>query len=416
MTMPDGIDPDVIPIRNDLATVRELLDWCGFTKSLEFGSDGHEHQVKALENLAAVCLSISPARREVLKHNARLYMVESWGWADFEAREALRAVGADRIAADSGKEFHWVDDVSIADLEPASPLVGHHLAQGAFAGIYGPSGSGKTFIGLDLALCVGTGHRWHGFDVVQGPVAYILAEGAGGIAQRVAAWKEVHSWTVPANLRFLLEPVRFLNPSHVAALLSDIATWDQPPVLIEVDTLAHSLTPGDENATRDMNQFIAAVNLVRRTTGAAVVVVHHTGWEPKRERGSTAFRGAVDTMIKVVNGDGVITLSCEKQRDTAPFATMRFRLRAVGDSCVVERAEESDLDTLTAPRIQSLQALRDADVGDGLAFSRWLDVAEQPKASFARNVKWLLSAEYIKKGGKPARYSLTDKGEEVVAT
>ena len=90
-------------------------------------------------------------------------------------------------------------------------------------------------------------------------------------------------------------------------------------------------------------------------------------------------------------------------------------MRVVGDSGVCDCAEKGELDNLTAPRIPSLQALGDADVGDGLGFTQWLDVAKQLKASFVRNMDWLLDGEYIRKQGKPARYSLTAKGKEVVA-
>ncbi len=123
--------------------------------------------------------------------------------------------------------------------------------------------------------------------------------------------------------------------------MDSIASWDPAPRLILVDTLAHCIAPGDESATRDMGAFVAAVNAVRRQTGAAVGVIHHTGWDVKRERGSTAFRGAVDTMIKVVmDEDKTITMSCDKQRDDAPFPDQKFVLEPYFDSCVLELASE----------------------------------------------------------------------------
>ena len=45
---------------------------------------------------------------------------------------------------------------------------------------------------LDLGLSVATGRQWLGKPVEKGLVVYIAAEGVGGLAKRVAAWKLVN--------------------------------------------------------------------------------------------------------------------------------------------------------------------------------------------------------------------------------
>ena len=35
---------------------------------------------------------------------------------------------------------------------------------------------------------------------------------------------------------------------------------------------------------------------MRTETGAGSLIVHHTGWNPERERGSTVLRGALDVL------------------------------------------------------------------------------------------------------------------------
>ena len=52
---------------------------------------------------------------------------------------------------------------------------------------WGPSGSGKTFTILDLALAIGNGVPWLGFDTLPGTVAYAAGEGGGGLGIRVKA-------------------------------------------------------------------------------------------------------------------------------------------------------------------------------------------------------------------------------------
>jgi len=58
----------------------------------------------------------------------------------------------------------------------------------------------------------------------------------------------------------------------------------------------------------------------------AVMLVHHTGHANQdRARGSTAFKGALDTEI-IVNqlGDHDLTTKCEKQKDGTPFEMRQF--------------------------------------------------------------------------------------------
>ena len=40
--------------------------------------------------------------------------------------------------------------------------------------LYGPPGAGKSFVALDFALSVASGRAWHGHEVRQGPVLYVV--------------------------------------------------------------------------------------------------------------------------------------------------------------------------------------------------------------------------------------------------
>jgi len=72
--------------------------------------------------------------------------------------------------------------------------------------------------------------------------------------------------------------------------------------------------------------------------GCPFLWVHHTGWDGKRERGSSAFRGAADTtMVLAKSKAGVLTLTCEKSRHTAPFPPLGVRLLPAHGSCIVRR-------------------------------------------------------------------------------
>jgi len=65
---------------------------------------------------------------------------------------------------------------------------------------------------------------------------------------------------------------------------------------------------------------------LREEFGAAVLIVHHTGWDGARERGHSAQRGAADTvmLLERAHKDDSLTrdpvrLRCLKQKDAAEF-------------------------------------------------------------------------------------------------
>ena len=107
-----------------------------------------------------------------------------------------------------------------------------------------------------------------------------------------------------------------------------------------------------------MGAVVRNLDRLRDETGAAIVLVHHSGKDAARgARGHSLLRAATDTEIEVTRDDGarVSTARVMKQRDLPTEGSFAFTLRQVelgfdadGDpvtSCIVEETEAS-----TAPR------------------------------------------------------------------
>ena len=208
-------------------------------------------------------------------------------------------------------------------------LVDRHVTDGLTV-IYGPPGAGKTFVALSMSLSIGSGRRWHGHGVATAPVVYVSGEGVGGLHRRVQAWKHAEGvadskvYVVPFGVRFGGEQ------SHAVGLRGDVHATGAG--LVVIDTLARSMAGSDENSSQDMGQHVQALDWLRDRTGCGVIVVHHSGVEGSRPRGSTALFGAADTLIRV-DGDGSrVDMSCEKQKDAPPFAREHFALVEAGPS------------------------------------------------------------------------------------
>ncbi len=303
--------------------------------------------------------------------------------------------------------------LSLEDLQKRPPprwVVDGHIPLGGLAVLYGPSGSGKSFLALDLALCVAANQPWMGQDVMSGPVVYVAAEGMGGMQQRVEAWRFSRPTCDPSGIRFVEWSVNMLDEQDVTTLLAALADLPIPPALTVIDTLARCLVGGDENAARDMGLFIAAVDRIRAATGGTVLVVHHTGKNGDAERGSSALRGAADTMIAVTNDDGLIRIQCDKQKDAPEFERVYARLVTVGDSAFIGKDAGIAVSNPDSPLSRQERAVVDVLTAifgeDGATPSQLINQARIPERTIFVVLKNLTARQLIRKqgSGRSVRY------------
>jgi hypothetical protein len=258
------------------------------------------------------------------------------------AAEAERlSAGPDRLkplmGAESVKDnpYRLKTREELANRPPIQYLVDGLIPAGASVIIYGLPASAKTFIATDIVLHIQAGKEWSGRAVHQGLVVYVLAEGQGGFNKRLDAWEQ-HNGAKATNIYFLDREVNLSDGASVTGFIAALKELPDQPVAITIDTFARCFVGGEENSAKEVGFAINQIERIRRETGAAVLLVHHTAKNGESERGSSAVRGAADTMIKVKNDSGVITVSCEKQKDAAPFSPSEWRLFPVAgtDSCV----------------------------------------------------------------------------------
>jgi hypothetical protein len=210
-------------------------------------------------------------------------------------------------------------------------LVKGLLRRKSHAVMYGAPGEGKSFLALDLAYTVAAGREWHARRVSQGPALYLAFEGLGGMPERAAALLQHYGKTA---VPLVIEPADWnlrdkVGREALGARMAEIRAehfGGHQPALIVLDTLARSMRGGDENSAQDMGALNDAVTALIESTGACVLLVHHSGKNRAAgARGSSALLGAVDTELEIEGGQ----LKATKQRDVELGALIGFKLEPV---------------------------------------------------------------------------------------
>ena len=232
----------------------------------------------------------------------------------------------------------------LAEEIPETPwLSAPWLLQSSLALIIAPPNVGKTLIAFWLAT-----------EVAQRRLRVLIIQEEGGkrgmqkrasraMAAAGGQGGELIDWVYAPRLSLV-------SPSDVVALCDEGTGY----ALIIVDSLARVMPGVEENDANAMGSVVAALDLVKRETGATVVGLHHTGkakWKAGEVpsigdgRGSGALAAGVDTILSLApvadREDGVVQfdLHVVKQRDEEIAKPCRVRVQMRGPAATVEIQE-----------------------------------------------------------------------------
>jgi DNA-binding transcriptional ArsR family regulator len=332
---------------------------------------------------------------------------------DLAARHALREALGERTSTD--RRLRLLTTQDLAELPPPSWLLGDLLPAGGFSVLYGPSGKGKSFLALDWSMCIAAGLPWYGKSAAVGDVVFIAAEGVHGLHRRVAAWTGARQQAnSPTRIHFLPEALNLLERDDVTAAQQLVAALPEPPSLIVVDTMARTMVGGDENSARDVGLFIANVDALRQPSGAAALVIHHTGKSGDDERGSSALRGAADMMWSLKPEDASLRLRNEKAKDSEPPDPWLLHLETVAESCVIRLGSNDD--ALSPHERAILQTLPESFGSDPAPAGKLLKASDVPERSYYRALQSLERRGFVdaQQSGRSKLYAITDTGRQAL--
>lgn len=253
------------------------------------------------------------------------------------AREAFSGMEVDQPSPRAGTEpsagpsggierktrpMRFMSPSDVEDLEPPGWLIDNCLPQSSLIALYGAPGSLKSFLALDWAYHLAHGMDWAGLECDEPKrVLYVAGEGTAGVKKRLAAWRMHHghvlggeadgNLVVSDNMPQIGDDEAW--PEHRADIEAS-GPWD----LVVFDTLAYLTFGLEENSNTDMMRAVKRLTDFAKATGAAVMVVHHTGADGDKLRGATSILAACDTVFRLdkdtqVNGQGRLHMT--KQKD-----------------------------------------------------------------------------------------------------
>lgn len=231
------------------------------------------------------------------------------------------------------RKFQVLNEAQFTDGPDPEWRVEGLIPEVGLAMIYGPSGVGKSFFVLDLLAHISDGRDYGATrrKVKQGRTVYVMAEGAGGMRQRVRAYRHKY----PANhnnFNIIAASPNLMTPADVSEICQAIMEAGGAEVIV-FDTLHASMAGADENSAKDMSILLTNARTISACLKATVIFIHHSGKdETKGARGSSSIRAAMDTEIEIGQNPNDPTrrvASIAKQRDGDDNFSWEYTLEPV---------------------------------------------------------------------------------------
>jgi hypothetical protein len=214
--------------------------------------------------------------------------------------------------------------------KPREVLVEHLLFKKGITTLVAQSGEGKTTLAASIAPLVAGGGTWGGKRIDQRPVLWIAGEGEEDLPGMIEAGAKQHGFDweeLPLGIRYD-EPVDFANPWEVNKLIKWLE--GKPAMLIPVDALGDMMGMLDEDKAQHINVVYNNLRRIEKATGCVFLILHHQGWDNKRERGSSAIRGKSDIVVQILKlnlDEGWINLKHLKRRGGAKLKEFAYEVK-----------------------------------------------------------------------------------------
>jgi hypothetical protein len=251
-------------------------------------------------------------------------------WAINHDLPEVAANGANKPAAnvvalrgdDTGqRRFELLRIKDFLNVPPIPALIANVLPAAQVSVLFGPSNSFKSFLAIDMLCSIASGRAWHGLPVEQGPVLYIVTEGAHeAVAKRIVGWFEDKGIALEvgnAAIGIIKVPVIMNRVGDVDALIATIREGLPGCKLAVFDLLAGSME-GSEADSEIVTAWVRGTQRFADELTCTQLHVTHSGYsDASRGRGHSHLWGSFSTRLKAEGDPKARTtfLSVERHKD-----------------------------------------------------------------------------------------------------
>ncbi len=172
--------------------------------------------------------------------------------------------------------------------------------------IWGSPKSGKSFVAIAMSCAIASGQDFYGNKAYKKPVLYICGEGQRGVKRRLSAWQQAQYSLTGIPLYLSDRAVRIGDKDDFERLTQEIEAIkaiEGDIGMIVVDTFQRNFGGGNENSAEDVGNFIHQLDGLIAAYGCNVCIVHHSGHEGNRARGSSVIGASLDYEFSVKRTD-----------------------------------------------------------------------------------------------------------------
>lgn len=302
----------------------------------------------------------------------------------------------------------------------------------------GDSGSGKSTFVLDMFLSRACDVYFINRQTKPAFLVWIAGESADELYPRVIAFLACHSIPEDQLKNFLAldDRMPFNNVAEVQTFIADVqeqlneigVTPDTHSIAFVFDTYAKCTPGADENSTQETKVITESIDAIVKEFRSHVSIIHHVNAQGKL-RGSTAFKGSVDTVWHVTKDKSNMKLHCEKMRGTREPDDFTVEVRSIiidennigspdSSAPVIYASDASAEKFMPKAHLQMLQILA---AKSQLTSGDWQKLCEEDhnisRSAFHNHVKVLVKEDLInapaeedKARGKKVYYSVSPKG------
>lgn len=301
---------------------------------------------------------------------------EELALADRE-KDLIHAAAVEAIS----EKFKFYSLLEISNRPRLKWIIKNILPKAELGVIFGESTAGKSFVALDMMMSIARGVEWNGHKTLQGQVAYVCAEGSGGLRNRIRAYAQHHNMTdedlARTPLITLTDTPNFMDRKDAEGVAHSINKMGGASVIV-IDTLAQTTPGANENSGEDMGKALSHCRRIARLTGAVVVLVHHAGKDlTKGARGWSGLKGACDFEIDISREDNKRKLRISKVKDGEDGAEWAIELVILP----VDMDEDDEIITSCAVRYSAVQKPPPKETTQGKNKKRVFDALDEEGGS-----------------------------------